>query len=188
MGERFQFYVRVENKEGGELKDKVIVALHDQWCYGGRSVKYGSILLNYLRGTDYANTYFYDASDFAEYIKAILTIRWHTPDSDDMKGIKYYPHRVSIEDMEYSPDRADTNHGCLIVFLEVEDRELKSLKASFFNEEGNFITAKDLNNKMEKTKTMEDKEVEAIKEFDKLTEDDYVFLCREMAELAKGGK
>lgn len=191
IGERFQFYVKTEIVDNPKDTDNTIVAIHDQWCFGGRAVKYGTILLNYLRDTDWSNMYFLN-NDLKHYIQSILQVRWHNPDEDTINGIKHYYHRVSIENMEYSPDRADTNHGCLIVLVRLKGsikvREIVEIKASFFDAEGGFLSAVDMNNSASlDAKSLTDEEVSAIEEYNKLTEEDYVNLCKEMAKLAEQG-
>ena len=161
------------------------MGIHDQWVYGGRTIKYGSILVNYLIDTDWNNM---SISTLDEYIKSILTIRWHHPNGDEsLKGIRFYPHLIHL--IDEAPDEADSNHGCFIIFIKIKGeygkRELASLETGFFDRDGSFISAQQQNNKYPAAKSLSDKEVAKMDFFDRLTETDYKNLCEEIRERRK---
>jgi len=173
MGERFQFYIISESKRDNK---KHITAIHDQWVWGGRAVKYTDNLIRTLKKTDWANMYSVDGID--TYIKSILSIRWHNPENKAKKF--YYYHGVSVEDMDYSPDNADTNHGCVIIDI----TDTKKIKASFFDTKGEFVPVSRFNS--EERVIDDSKLVKNV--YDKLNKDDYYKLCSYMQDLYKLSK
>lgn len=171
IGERFQFYLISKNDKG----KKHISAYHDQWVWGVTAVKYTKRLIDVLRNTDWKNMM---GNEIDYYVQNILSLRWH-------KDNQYFFHNVSVEDMDYSPDRADTNHGCCILDI----TNLKKFKCSFFDEDGGFMPMEKFAFDYEDKKDHEDikKVLPNFKDkaFDKLTEKDYQDLCGYMQELVK---
>jgi len=173
MGERFQFYVI--------SKDNHITAIHDQWVWGVAALKYTNHLVNILKHTDFENSM---CEEMDEYIASILRVRWHTESNE------HFYHRVHIEDMNYSPNRADTNYGCVII----DARNTKKVKIGFYDEKGKYMKYIDWVQHCHKNETDYNKAeiLKMIKEtlpsdedYDKLDQDFYAWLCAEMARRAQ---
>lgn len=171
MGERFQFYIVIEDNNWDREE---IIAIHDQWIYGSIAVKYTDLLIEILDLTDWGNQSRYELNN---YIKAILSVRFHSNPKDNKN--KYFYHRVNIEDMGYAPDSADTNHGCVIIKVKIEDKKTTDIKASFFDENGTFIPVTTMNKSCETEPIIANDNL-SVRIYDRLNERDYEKLCREM--------
>jgi hypothetical protein len=161
MGERTQFYVISKICE-----NRHITAIHDQWIYGKMLLKYSARLIDILRKTNMKSFRF--EGEFDKYIQDILQVRF------DDEG--FYYHRVHIEDMVYSPDNADSNHGCIII-----DMTGEYIRSGFYDISGNLLQSKEI-----ASMDNSDYPVHEITDiaFDTLPASAYESLCAEMKGLA----
>ena len=110
MGERFQFYVKYKNKNG----DNRYVAIHDQWCYGDEIIQSVMYLIEWIKENPPSSLFL--ESDYNEFVKSVLTCRI-------VEGERRYK-RVYVEEMYYTPEKADSNHGCAIIDV-TDERDIK---------------------------------------------------------------
>lgn len=126
MGERWQCYVKTK------WKDKGIhyTAVHDQWCYGADIPHTVAHVIKWIEDNPPSSMMY--SHDFDNMIECAMKCRIY--------GQEYqYNRQVHLIELDETPDRADSNHGCVII----DATDETEVKFALYDDEGRYMLLDD---------------------------------------------
>lgn len=129
MGERYQIHIKVSYE-----KDKPeYIIIHAQWMWGCHIIRNLHRLMHTLANSIDMQYTKNSRKELRDYIHGILTV------NRSLDG-KFYPYRVHMEEQAYTTDQGDSNHGWCILFIDIKDTGLLTIKSRFYDVNGGPVT------------------------------------------------